>query len=430
MDISDKPQEADALIIGGGLVGLASALELARRGAKVTCLEADHFGAHQSAQNWGFVRKQGRALAEIPLMLDAITRWSHLSDHLGADVQWVQGGNLAVFETAAQEEQYKKWLRSLSDLNIDSKLLKKDQIVSIVPGWKRSIRGALFSPSDGQAEPSAVIEAYLHACHNAGVRLVQGAEAHSLLTRGSVVVGAKVRGQTYYADTTVVSVGSSTRKLLSTIDIDFPQSFVTGTVSLTTPTEPLTKSTVWGNGFSFRQRHDGRIVCSVGGGGVVRLSLDLLTQVPLFLTAFKKNWRKFSIRPSLALATELPMLLRGRAGMRSTGAPTPTVSRSESSNALRKLQGTVKGLDHIEIEHSWAGIIDSTPDGNPVIDSDPGPGGLVIASGFSGHGYGLVPTVGNIVADLVSSAKTNFDLHPFRLGRFAAQDFVTPNAVL
>jgi len=430
MDIGDKPQKADALVVGGGLIGLAAALELARQGAKVTCLEADHFGAHQSAQNWGFVRKQGRALAEIPLMLDAISRWSHLSDYLGSDVQWVQGGNLAVFETAVEEKQYQNWLNSASDFDIDSKLLRQNEINKIVPGWKRNIRGALFSPSDGHAEPSAVIEAYLYACRNAGVNLVQGAEAQSLITRGSVVVGAKVCGQTYQADTTVVTVGSSTRKLLSTIDIDFPQSFVTGTVSLTTPTEPLTKSTVWGNGFSFRQRQDGRVVCSVGGGGVVRLSPDLVAQIPLFLTAFKKNWRRFSIRPSLALATELPKLLQGRSGIRSTGAPTPAVRRSEGSTALRKLQETVQGLDDLTIEHSWAGIIDSTPDGNPVIDSTPGPGGLVVVGGFSGHGYGLVPTVGQITADLVAGAKTSFDLHPFRLGRFVAHDFASPNSVL
>lgn len=427
MEIAEK---SDVLVVGGGLVGLATALELTRLGAEVTCLEADHFGAHQSAQNWGFVRKQGRALAEIPLMLDAINRWSDLSEHLGSDVQWVQGGNLAVFDTADQEKNYQQWVTSVTEYGVDSTFLTQNEVAHKIPGWKRTIRGALFSPSDGHSEPSAVIEAYLQACRHAGVNLVSGAEVRHLLTRGSVVVGAKVQEKTYHADTTVLAVGSSTRKLLSTVDVNFPQTFVTGTVSLTTPVEPITKSTVWGNGFSFRQRQDGRIVCSVGGGGVVRLNPDMIAQAPLFFNAFKKNWRRFAIRPSFALATELPRILRGWPGIRSAGAPMPTVRRSEQINALHKLQKTLQGLDNTRIEHSWAGIIDSTPDGNPVLDASPGPGGLIVAGGFSGHGYGLVPTVGSIVADLVAYAKTHFDLHPFRLGRFASQDFSTPDSVL
>lgn len=430
MEASETQEKADVLVIGGGLVGLATALELAERGAKVTCIEASHFGAHQSAQNWGFVRKQGRALAEIPLMLDAIHRWSSLSDRLGRDVNWVQGGNLAVFSTAAEENDYKNWLASVSGLGVDSKMVTQHEITQIVPHWKRAIRGALFSPSDGHSEPAAVIEAYLFACRQAGVDLVQGAEVSRLLTRGSEVVGAKVGARTFQARTTVVAAGSSTRKILNTIDVDFPQSYVTGTVSLTTPVEPLTRSTVWGDGFSFRQREDGRIVCTVGGGGVVRLDPDIVAQAPLFMGAFKKNWKRFAIRPTFSWASELPRLLRGRTGMRSIGAPKAIVRRSESVRALQKLQSIMWGLNDIRVEHAWAGVIDSTPDGNPVIDGSPGPEGLILAAGFSGHGYGLVPTVGNIVADLVSRTEPKFNLQPFRLCRFATQDFRTPDSVL
>jgi glycine/D-amino acid oxidase-like deaminating enzyme len=430
MEIAEVQENADVLVIGGGLVGLATSLELAERGAKVTCLEASHFGAQQSAQNWGFVRKQGRALAEIPLMLDAINRWSSLSDRLGRDVGWVQGGNLAIFSTVSEESNYRNWLASVSSFGIDSKVIGQKEITQIIPRWKRGVRGALFSPSDGHSEPSAVIEAYLFACRQAGVQLVQKAEVSRLLTRGSEVVGAKVGPHIFQAKVTVLATGSSTRKILGTIDVDFPQSYVTGTVSLTTPAEPITTSTVWGNGFSFRQRQDGRIVCTVGGGGVVRLGPDVVAQAPLFMGAFKKNWKRFAIKPTSSLVSELPQLLRGKAGLRSIGAPMASVRRSESVRALQKLQGTLAGLEDIRVEHAWAGVIDATPDGNPVIDGSPGPEGLILAAGFSGHGYGLVPTVGHIVADLVAGTGTNFDLQPFRLCRFATQDFKTPDSVL
>ena len=411
-------------------MGLASSLELTRQGADVICIEAEHFGGHQSTQNWGFVRKQGRGLAEVPLMLDAIRRWSALSDELGFDIQWTQGGNVAVFDTEAQERGYRRWLQSTDDLHVDSSFIRQDELAEIVHGWTREIRGAMFSPTDGHAEPAAVVEGYLHACREAGVRLVQNVEALSLITRGGTVVGAKSPEMTVLASKTVVANGSQARMLLASIGLDFPQSFVAGTVALTTPVERFTDATVWGPGYAFRQRQDGRIVCSRGGGGVVRLTPDTIAQAPKFLGAFRRNRKRFAVRPSSRLISDLPLAFEGLPGLRRSSLPALRVRRSDPARAVRELQSTVKAARSARLEHAWAGLIDSTPDGIPVIDGNPGPEGLILATGFSGHGYGLVPTVGAIVGQLVTTGASQFDLTSFRLERFARKDYVAPDAVL
>lgn len=421
---------ADVLVIGGGLMGLASSLELARHGADVICIEADHFGGQQSTQNWGFVRKQGRGLAEVPLMLDSIKRWSTLGDDLDFDIQWMQGGNIAVFDTDAQEQGYRAWLESTSELSLDSAFVGQGQVSDVVHGWTRNIRGAMFSPSDGHSDPAAVVEGYLRACRAAGVRLVQGVEAVSLVTRGSAVVGARSVGETFLARHTVVANGSRARRLLDTIGLDFPQSFVAGTVALTTPVERFTDATVWGPGYAFRQRRDGRIVCSRGGGGVVRLTPDTIAQAPKFLGAFRRNWQRFAVRPSTRLLSDLPLAAKGLSGLRASDLPVVKVRSSEPPRAMKELQATVQAARSARVEHAWAGLIDSTPDGIPVIDGSPGPEGLTLATGFSGHGYGLVPTVGAVVRELVTAGSSQFDLSPFRLERFARKDYIAPDAVL
>jgi glycine/D-amino acid oxidase-like deaminating enzyme len=67
---------------------------------------------------------------------------------------------------------------------------------------------------------------------------------------------------------------------------------------------------------------------------------------------------------------------------------------------------------------AWAGTIDGTPDALPVIDAVDQVSGLVVATGMSGHGFGIAPAVGKIVADLVTCGSSSHDLNPFRLRRF------------
>src|SRR4051812_6009243 len=95
-------RQADALVVGGGLHGLSSALHLARRGLSVTLLEADWCGRHASGVNAGGVRTLGRHHAEIPLALASRTLWHHLQDLVGSDAGFTPSGQLKVAESAQE----------------------------------------------------------------------------------------------------------------------------------------------------------------------------------------------------------------------------------------------------------------------------------------------------------------------------------------
>ena len=100
MPNSEISLEANAVIVGGGIVGCAAAYYLTRRGMSTVLFEKDEIGRGQSGRNWGFVRQQGRDPSELPLMIEANRIWSSAEKELGADVEWMQSGNLALAATA------------------------------------------------------------------------------------------------------------------------------------------------------------------------------------------------------------------------------------------------------------------------------------------------------------------------------------------
>ena len=100
------PERCDAVVFGGGVLGLASAYELARRNLSVVLLESGQVGGRQSGRNLGFVRQQGRAPAELPMMMAANQRWRGLGQELGSDVEWRMGGNLRLTN---DPEQASRW---------------------------------------------------------------------------------------------------------------------------------------------------------------------------------------------------------------------------------------------------------------------------------------------------------------------------------
>lgn len=419
----------DTVVIGAGIAGLATAYELANEGQTVAIVDKDVPGSHQSNQNWGFVRQQGRGIAELPMMKMSNELWRNLSDELEADIAWTKGGNLAVFESASQEEGYRAWLEVGRQNGVDVKLLAETEIRDILPGWRRQCRGALFARDDGHAEPSLVTTAYVNALERLNVKVFWGRKADEILTHGSRVRGVRV-GSTHITSSWVVcAAGAWSRALLSEIGISLPQNYVHGTVGLTSPIHSVTDATVWGPGYSFRQRRDGRFICTMGGGGIVDVDLDAISQAKLYFGAFKANWRRFHLRPGHRVPREIKSILKRRK-IRSVGPPNPRAISNQPSRALNLLKGAVDGLDSLQIDKSWSGIIDSTPDALPVIDSDVEYAGLVIATGFSGHGFGLGPAVGKTVREMITSSHTTIDVSSMRSSRFSEGKYARADAIL
>src|SRR5262249_6630460 len=118
----------DVVIVGAGIVGCATAYFLARRGVRVTVVERARVHGEQSRKNWGFVRQQGRDPSEVPLMMEANRIWRTLEHELGADIEWVQGGNLALAADEARMSLFEQWLHVARQFDLDTRLVRPREL--------------------------------------------------------------------------------------------------------------------------------------------------------------------------------------------------------------------------------------------------------------------------------------------------------------
>lgn len=416
----------DVAIIGGGIIGTSTAYELARRGATVQLFEAATLAAHQSGRNWGFVRQQGRSDKELPLMRDANRRWQGLEDELEEPVGWRQGGNLALTASEHIASAYREWVDVGRSFGVDTRLVDYRDVAMLVPGLEVPFTTGMFAASDGQADPRRATAAFAHAAIRSGAVVHCHTRVVGLRRRGDEITGIDTPSGVVRADVVVCAAGATSRRLLKTVGVELPQAVVRSTVAMTAPVRPITEATVWTGGLSFRQRADGRIVVATGGGGEVELTADSISQAQIFLPAFTRNAKH--LRPRVSRELVIDLLGRRNGTVATASIPRPNLGLVRQAKA--RLTEALPAVAPIEIEHAWAGLIDSTPDALPVIDRCAGPSGLVIATGLSGHGFGIAPAVGAAVAALAQGSGPRIDLTPFRLARFAEGDFHPPDAVL
>src|SRR5215470_18554265 len=149
------PERCDAVVVGGGVLGLASAYELAGRNLSVVLVDGGRVGGRQSGRNLGFVRQQGRAPAELPMMMAASQRWPGLGGELGSDVELRMGGNLRLTNDPELAGRYERWAADAAALGLDSRVVSDAEVKSILPGVSGKWLLGVFTASDGQADPVA-----------------------------------------------------------------------------------------------------------------------------------------------------------------------------------------------------------------------------------------------------------------------------------
>src|SRR2546428_5475967 len=146
-------RDADVVVVGAGIVGCATAYFLARRGVRAVVVERAAVPGEQSRKNWGFVRQQGRDPLELPLVMEANRIWRGLERDLGADIEWVQGGNLALAADEARMARFEQWLPLTREFGLETRLLRARDLASVVPGLGGAWGGGIDTPGDGHADP-------------------------------------------------------------------------------------------------------------------------------------------------------------------------------------------------------------------------------------------------------------------------------------
>lgn len=402
--------------------------------ADVVVVERASAPGEQSRKNWGFVRQQGRDPLEMPLVMEANRIWRGLERELGADIEWTQGGNLALAADESRMARFEAWLPVAREFGLETRLLRAGDLGAVVPGLGGRWVGGMHTPGDGHADPEKTTDAFVRAAAAHGAALHLGCAVQGITTHAGAVCGVVTERGEIRTPRVVCAAGAWSARLARTLGLDLPQRWVRGTVARTTPAAPVTACAVWGPGVAFRQRRDGRFTIAAGGALDHDVTLDSLRQVRFFLPNYWKNKSLFRLhvgRPLLrSLAAALPGSEARRRPLVWDRGVDPPPNPAKVRRSLAELQRVLPSLPPLGIAKRWAGYIDAAPDLVPVLGEVPELRGFVLATGFSGHGFAMGPIAGRLVSEVIVDGKPSLDLAGFRFSRFAEGAVGKPRSVL
>ena len=428
---ASSPASADVVVVGGGIAGTASAWYLARRGLSVVVCEKGEVGAEQSTRNWGFVRQQGRDPAELPLMMECNRIWCGLERELNDDLEWIRAGNLVTFATEHERERWGEWAAFANAQGLDTRVLDRREVDAIVPENRMPILGAVYTPSDGQAEPRKVMPALRRAAEGRGVTFLTGCAVFAIDVEGGAVSGVTTERGRIRAPVVVCAAGVWSSRLLGFLDLGLPTVWIRGSVARTTPVPVVSHAATW-SGVAFRQRRDGSMNVATRSADH-DVIIDSILAFPRFRSSFRQHGRNLRLHlrklffQTLAGRFSQDAFARELVRHRTLD---PEPNRAVLDEVLARIREVIPQAAGARIERTWAGYIDMTPDLLPVIDRLDAPDGLVLATGLSGHGFGMGPIVGRLVSELVVDGRASMDLSAFRFARFTDGSELVPHTVV
>jgi sarcosine oxidase subunit beta len=358
---------SEVVIVGGGVTGLSAGWWLARSGVKVTVLDKFIVGWEASGRNGG-----GASHYASPLFDEEQRLWPQMDELLGYPTEH-QKGRILIAMTERQWEQYRFIAERHKRLNHPVELLDVKQVQEAVPLAGDNCFGGIHYKFGGHANPQRSVQAYAWALQDLGGKIIQHSPVTGFETAGGKVTAVKTANATYGCDSVVVAAGPQIPQLMAQLGVNVPLAAARAEMIITEPAPMMPLGGVDGHKIYGRQTMRGNL--AYGGGPHEWLDMDA---------------RGPAARPSTPLAR----------------------------NLAKRLAELLPKAAHLNVIRSWAGVIENSPDGRPIIDRLTSPDNVVVAS-MSSVGFGLSPASGHAIRDLVIDGKCSFtDIDILKLSRF------------
>ena len=382
------PGTADVVVVGGGLEGTAIAWALARRGVTdVVVCERDTVGSGGTGKSSGIVRCH-YGVSSLAAMANAgLELFENADDILGEDVGFRQTGYV-VGVGEPNVDALRASLANQRALGVQTQEIDRDEVARMWPAADLADFAAFgWEARGGYGDAYQTAQAFASAARRLGVRIRQGTAVAEVLTDGDRATGVRLAdGSTITAGTVVVAAGPWSVPLLAAHGIELPIQVHREPIVLLDPGLELGPVPVFSDLVSLQY------IRAEGGGQLLFGNSDLSTPSP----ADPDDYLNRATDDFLEMAVE-------------------------------KISHRFPGLADASVASTYAGCYDVTPDFNPVISETPVES-LIVAAGFSGHGFKISPAVGRLVADLVVDGKSSDADIPesdFRLSRFAEGALLT-----
>lgn len=358
---------SEVVIVGGGVTGLSAGWWLARSGVKVTVLDKFIVGWEASGRNGG-----GASHYASPLFDEEQRMWPQMDELLGYPTEH-QKERIIIAMTERQWEQYRFVAERHKRLNHPVELLDTKQVLEAVPLASESCFGGVHYKFGGHANPQRTVQAYAWALQDLGGKIVQHSPVTGFETAGGKVTAVKTANASYGCDNVVVAAGPQIPQLMAQLGVNVPLASSRAEMIITEPAPKMPISGVDGHKLYGRQTMRGNL--AYGGGPHEWIDVE-------------------------------------------AGGPAARPSTPLARNLAKRLAELLPKAAHLNVIRSWAGVIENSPDGRPIIDRLSSPDNVVVAS-MSSVGFGLSPASGHAIRDLVIDGKCSFaDIDIFKLSRF------------
>jgi glycine/D-amino acid oxidase-like deaminating enzyme len=415
------PLQTEVVVIGGGIIGVSAALFLARQGVSVVLCEKGRLAGEQSSRNWGWVRKTGRDLREVPLIIESLRLWKEI-EREGIATGFRECGVLYVGQTDDDLAHYQRWLDMVQPYQMGSRLIGGEELAGHLKGANRAFKGALYTATDGRAEPQKAVPALAAAARANGAIIVEDCAVRGLDTQGGRLVGVVTERGRIACQSAILAGGAWSRLFCGSLGVRLPQLKVRASVFRTGPMPGGPETSAWLGQFAYRRRLDGGYTIANGNSNVVPITPDTFRFFREFLPTARAERRGLRLRLDHRFMQEARTPKRWALDRPSPFETIrmldPDPVQSINSDAAKSIGEVFPLFKNVTMAQQWAGMIDVTPDVVPVISELDDVPGLVVATGFSGHGFGIGPAAGRLAAELATGRQTIVDPAPFRYSRF------------
>ncbi len=416
------PHETDVVIIGAGIIGMCTAWMLARDGVNCVVLEKGLVGAEQSTRNWGWIRMQGRSAAEVPMMKISQPLWQDLSEQSGHSIGYRQIGCTYIAENEKQLAQRVRFMDTAREYELSTVQLSARQVVQKFGQSLAPTVGAIHTPTDCCAEPVLAMPAIAKLAVQSGAQVFESCAVRTLDRSGGALRGVMTEHGMIRCNRVLLAAGAWSRTFLENDGISLPQLAVKSSAFRTAAVDLPFQSAVASHAVAIRPRMDGGVTVGKSSASSFQLVPAAFRHLRAFLPVLTDGRRSTAIRVGRDFFGPL-----GRSRWRPDQItpfenhrilnPTPDASmiRAMTKAAVK----TFGSLQDLKIADQWAGMIDVTPDELPVIDRIADQEGVFIATGFSGHGFGLGPGAAFLARSLILGETPTLDKTAFAFKRFS-----------
>ncbi|MFW2439660.1 MAG: NAD(P)/FAD-dependent oxidoreductase [Arenicellales bacterium] len=365
--------KTDVLIIGGGLMGFSTALQLAKCGTRCIVLDKDSPGRHASGVNAGGLRQLNRHQSEIPLSVAAAEMWHNIESLLDSDCDTHFPGQIRIAENAEDMQRLEERAAMVRAMGFaHEEIIGQQELYQLVPALVPHCKGGLICRNDGYGRPFHVLDAFRRKACSLGVEYLASARVDAIEHKRNIWRVNTPKGE-FRAPVLVNCAGAWAGRVAAAMGESVPLKAAAPMLMITERLPRFIEPVVGAASrkLSFKQMQNGTLL--IGGAHLAELDFEHQTT--------DMDWGKLAV-------------------------------------SARTVMALFPQLENVRIVRAWAGIEAFMPDNLPVISRSSTSPDTYHAFGFSAHGFQLSPIVGKIISELILDGDTEFPVKPFNIERF------------